>query len=111
MVHNLDVVDSDGGFVARPDGWIDSVALAWEIDSFAHHASPADYEYTLQRRQRMQNLGIVVVAHTPKQLTGNPKRVIADLRIAYQQALARPRPSVSLADEPSRMSHSSASTG
>ena len=39
MVFNRDLEDVEGNFVARPDGWLDDVGLAWEIDSLRHHLS------------------------------------------------------------------------
>jgi len=44
---NVPIVDAAGRFLATPDGWADDVAMAWEIDSYAFHLSPADYRQTL----------------------------------------------------------------
>lgn len=42
---NARVVDArTGGFIAVADAWFDEVALAWEIDSYEFHLSPADHE-------------------------------------------------------------------
>ncbi len=97
MVHNRDVLAASGEFLARPDGWIDDVAMAWEIDSLAHHLSPADHEATMLRRARMRRHGIVVVEHLPKVLIANPEVVEADLWANYRLACDRPRPDVWLA--------------
>ncbi len=90
MVFNRDVVDADGDFVARPDGWIDEVAMAWEIDSLAWHLSPADYKRTLERRTRMQGLGIIVLATAPSALRDSPGRVVAELVRHFELARSRP---------------------
>ncbi|MGW0019612.1 hypothetical protein ACWDUD_14885 [Rhodococcus sp. NPDC003382] len=94
MVFNRDVVDAHGRFVARPDGWIDEVAMAWEIDSLAWHLSPADYKRTLERRTRMQGLGIIVLATAPSALRDSPDRVLAELVRHFELARSRPRPNV-----------------
>lgn len=94
MVHNVDIVDAAGEFVARPDGWLDDVGLAWEIDSLRHHLSPALHAQTLARRSRMQRRGIVVVTHLPNQVRDEPKLVLDDLRANYFHAARRPRPAV-----------------
>jgi len=94
MVFNRDIVDGDGAFVARPDGWIDETALAWEIDSLAWHLSPTDYKKTLERRTRMQNLGIIVLSTAPGALRDNPDQVVADLIRHYELARSRARPNV-----------------
>ncbi|MCP2294730.1 hypothetical protein APR11_001137 [Nocardia amikacinitolerans] len=94
MEHNIDIVDATGKFVARPDGWIDELAVAWEIDSLGHHLSIADHERTLERRARMERLGIIVVAHLPRQIQHDQQTVLADLRAAVARATLRPRPPV-----------------
>lgn len=94
IVHNREVEDSNGTWIARPDGWLDAVALAWEIDSFAHHLSARDHEATMRRRAVMQRHGIIVVTHLPRQIRHEPAIVLADLAAAYRQGLERPRPDV-----------------
>ncbi|MGU3437320.1 hypothetical protein ACNHUS_30455 [Actinomycetes bacterium M1A6_2h] len=94
MMFNCDVYDSAGNVIARPDGWLDDVGLAWEIDSLAHHLSVADHERTMLRRSRMQSHGIVVVSHLPKTIRQSPAVVLRELRAAYELATARPRPDV-----------------
>lgn len=94
MVFNRDVVDANGTFVARPDGWIDDVAMAWEIDSLAWHLSPADYKRTLERRTRMQSLGIIVLSSTPSAIRDTPDQVVDALIHHHALARSRPRPDV-----------------
>ena len=96
MVHNEDVFGASGEWIARPDGWLDEVALAWEIDSLRYHFTAEAHAATLQRRARMQRAGIVVVSTLPRQLTSDPRTVLADLRAAYRLACVRPRPAVFL---------------
>lgn len=96
MVHNRDVFAADGTFLGRPDGWIDHVCLGWQIDSLAHHLSPADHTETMARRAGMEKAGAIMVSHLPSQIRDNPRGVVADLRAAYERALARPRPNLHL---------------
>lgn len=96
MVYNREIETEEGEFIASPDGWIDPVAMVWEIDSLAHHLAVADHEATVLRRARMQAAGIVVVSHLPKTLHRNPELVVQDLRDNYRNAAARPRPNVRL---------------
>lgn len=95
MAFNVDVVDRHGTFIARPDGWIESLALAWEIDSLRHHLTIRDHEATMRRRARMQRHGIVLVSHLPSQITGEPQVVRDDLAQGIALASSRPRPAVS----------------
>lgn len=92
--HNVAVFDHRGKFVLIADNWIDDVALDWEIDSLEYHLSPADHRATIERRERAQNTGIIMVTHLPSDVRDDPGRVLADLRARYEQARARPRPNV-----------------
>ncbi|AOW93785.1 hypothetical protein BFN03_17070 [Rhodococcus sp. WMMA185] len=104
MLHNIDVCSAAGLWIARPDGWLDDVALAWEIDSLKYHFSPELHEATVVRRARMQREGIIVVTHLPKQIQTDPATVLADLRAAFSLAASRPRPPVSIYTEENRRS-------
>ncbi|WP_323182723.1 hypothetical protein [Aldersonia sp. NBC_00410] len=95
MLFNVDVLDSRGRFIARPDGWIASVALAWEIDSFGWHLSPAHYRMTLERRAVMQSHGIIVFSTAPTMILEKPERTLRELKAHFELAAQRPRPSVS----------------
>jgi hypothetical protein len=92
---NARVVDArNGRFIAVADAWFDEFALAWEIDSYEFHLSPADYERTLERRAAMTAVGITVVAHSPKQVVDQGAKVLAALAGNLNQAARRPRPPV-----------------
>jgi hypothetical protein len=94
MVANWVLLTESGEFIAITDNWLDDVCLAFEVESFQHHSSPADFQKTLERRGDMQRHGVIVVAHTPKTIRTQQDRVIADLRSAYEQAKQRPRPNI-----------------
>ena len=93
---NPELYDMNGQFIGRPDGWCPEVGLAWEIDSYEFHFGKADYARTLQRNTAYAAHGIVVVQTLPNRLRAEPERVAAELRSAYQAALGRPRPQVSI---------------
>lgn len=84
----------NGSHLATPDGWLDEVGLAWEIDSYEFHLRPQDYAATLKRHNQMTASGIVVVHTVPSRLRTEPDQVIAELRGAYELARQRPRPPV-----------------
>jgi hypothetical protein len=92
---NARLVDArTGRFIAVADAWFDEVALAWEIDSYEFHLSPADYERTMQRRVAMTAVGIAVVAHSPKRVFDRGTQVLDDLAGNLRQARSRPRPPI-----------------
>lgn len=96
MVHNRPVYGANGEFLCIPDGWIDIVAFGWQIDSLAHHLSPADHAATMAKRSAMEKAGAIMVSHLPSQIRDDPMSVVADLVAGYERALARPRPNLRL---------------
>ncbi|MGC7098971.1 hypothetical protein ACPZ19_30230 [Amycolatopsis lurida] len=95
-LHNPALHGPDGEYIARPDLWCDEIGLAWEIDSYEHHYSPADYGDTLDRNTRYAAAGIIVVQTLPSRLKTAPAAVAAELRAAYEAASSRPRPPVTI---------------
>lgn len=91
---NVPIHDAGGLLLGVPDGWADEVGLAWEIDSYEFHLSPADYRATLAKRGRMTAAGIVVVHTLPRRLRFEPAAVLDELRAHHATALLRPRPPV-----------------
>jgi hypothetical protein len=83
---------STGERLFDPDGWIDEVAAAWEIESVEYHLSPADQERSYRRRALMNRYDVVLVEHRPSRLRTARDEVKADLRAAYERARRRPRP-------------------
>ncbi|MEA5362209.1 hypothetical protein VA596_21920 [Amycolatopsis sp., V23-08] len=96
---NSAIHNAAGAYIGRPDGWWEDVALAWEIDSVDFHFYRDGYARTLHRNNRYAAAGITVVQTLPSRLESDPMGVLAELRSAYQEASARPRPAVFLADE------------
>ncbi|MGP4020325.1 hypothetical protein [Saccharopolyspora sp. 5N708] len=94
MQWNVRVLDGSGKLLGIPDGWIDEVGLAWQIDSRAYHLSPISYDATVQRHSTMTAAGIIVVHTLPTQLRSAPSTVVEQLRGAYHLATQRPRPPV-----------------
>jgi hypothetical protein len=91
---NVEVRHTDGRYIATPDGWLDEVALAWEIDSYDYHFGKADYAKTIERNGRYAAAGVVLVQTLPTKLRTDPAAVAAQLVAAYEAAAARPRPPV-----------------
>lgn len=106
----------DGRLVAVVDGYLAGTGVAGEIDSREHHGSADDLDATLERHQRLESLGFVVLHRTPGRFRRDPQAFVAQLRerVAQRQALGlgdpvgvtlRPRGpllGVGRADRPSR---------
>lgn len=91
---NPSLYDTHGRLIAVADAWLDDVAMAWEIDSYEWHLSPADYDATLARRSTMTAAGIVVVHHSPRRVRTDEPGVLAELEGTYDQCRLRPRPDI-----------------
>lgn len=94
MMLNPELRTSGGLLLPSPDGWIDEVGLAWEIDSYDWHLAPEDYRRTLWRHNVLTAHGIIVVHTIPSRLATEPDQVLDELRAAYRHATQRPRPDV-----------------
>jgi hypothetical protein len=93
---NVKVLDPGGGYLGRPDGWWDDVALAWEIDSYQFHFEASDYARTVERNSRYAAAGILVIQTLPSEIRNNPAAVLRTLAAAHEAASARARPPVQL---------------
>jgi hypothetical protein len=82
----------DDTFLAQPDAWWPQYGVAVEVDSREWHLSPADWEQTMARHQRMCAVGIVVVHVSPRQLRDESARFEADLDATLKAG--RPLPAV-----------------
>jgi hypothetical protein len=89
---NVPVRTEDGRPLGVADCWVDDVAMVWEIESTEWHLSPADHDRTVERANGFTAAGALYVATKPRRIHREPAAVVAMLRAAHAQALARPRP-------------------
>ena len=94
MVWNRTIFSADGQRLITPDGWVDEVAMAWEIESVEFHLGPADQQASYRRRALMRRYDVELVEHRPSQLRHERRQVRDDLWVAYERALRRPRPAL-----------------
>ncbi|MFF3322077.1 hypothetical protein [Streptomyces sp. NPDC002889] len=78
----------DGTFLARPDAYWPHAGVVLEIDSREWHLSPADWERTMARRNRMTQHGLTVLSVSPAQLRTNPTELLNALRGALRSGEA-----------------------
>lgn len=79
-------------FLAQPDAWWPRYGVAVEVDSREWHLSPADWEQTMARHQRMSAAGVIVVHVSPRQLRDESARLEADLDATLRAG--RPLPAI-----------------
>ena len=91
---NVTLSYADGRFLACVDGYVDGVALAIELNSFAHHADLVTFDATVRREAELAAAGVIVVPVTPRELREDPEGVRRKLRAALEHARRRTAPAI-----------------
>jgi hypothetical protein len=78
----------DGAFLGKPDGYVEEVALAAEVQSVEHHLYAQDQEADMERRTARGRYGVHTVEVRPSRLRRDPASFRADFEATY---LARER--------------------
>ncbi len=81
----------NGTFIACPDAWWPEAGVAVEVDSKRWHASPDDWERTMDRHDKLSQYSIVTLHFTPHRLRHDRAFVMAAMKAAYQSGATRPR--------------------
>jgi len=89
-MYNAELYTADGTFLGIADVWWQRAGVAAEVDSRRYHLSPADYERTVMRHNRMAAQGINVLHFLPDTVRTEPSTVIRSLRGAIRSGAARP---------------------
>ena len=77
-------------FLAKPDAWWPEAGVAGEADSLEWHLSPADWDRTRARHNRMGAIGIIALHFSPHQIRHEPAEVVRTIRDALDRGLQRP---------------------
>jgi hypothetical protein len=75
-----------GKFLVRPDAWWPAAGVAVEVDSMAWHLSPADYERTQLRHDRMIAQGIRVLHFAPRYLRTARRQAAQQIKSTLAQS-------------------------
>ncbi|RJK97800.1 hypothetical protein [Vallicoccus soli] len=94
---NADLLDLQGRFLARPDGYWPEVGVAWQIDSREWHTSAEDWERTLRRHAALASRGVLVLHTLPSQVRTDEAAVLAELARTLESGRGRPVPAVVVA--------------
>ncbi len=77
-------------FLAQPDLYWREAGVAGEVDSREWHLSPELWARTLERHAKMSAQGIIVVHYTPRRITADGARLLAELRSTIEAGQRRP---------------------
>lgn len=91
-VVNTDVYDAWGRFVARPDLHYPDLRIVIEYDGDVHRTDPATWRRDVERRQRLEDDGWVVVTATADDVLRKPERLVARV-VQARRRRAAPTPS------------------
>jgi hypothetical protein len=75
----------DGALLAIVDAWWPEASVAVEIDSREWHLSPADWENTMRRHDRLIAAGISAIHVSPRQIRLEPGVVVGYITDALQR--------------------------
>jgi len=89
-MYNAELYTADGTFLGIADAWWQRAGVVAEVDSRRYHLSPADYERTVMRHNRMAARGINVLHFLPDTVKTEPSAVVKSLRGAIRSGSARP---------------------
>jgi hypothetical protein len=81
-----------------PDGWIQEVGLALEVDSREHHASPEGWERTMERHNLLAAHGILTLHFTPRDIRDKAAHVLDRVEHAYLERRGATAPRVRSVD-------------
>jgi hypothetical protein len=80
----------DDVFIASPDAWWPEAGVSAEADSREWHLSPADWDRTRMRHDRMCAAGIIPLHFSPRQIRREPAEVGRLIKDALDRGLRRP---------------------
>lgn len=90
LVVNGEVTDAGGRFVALVDLSIPGLRIAIEYEGDVHRTDVATWRKDVERRQRLQDLGWLVIEVTADDVLRSPDRLIARVRAAVAHRSTHP---------------------
>jgi hypothetical protein len=93
VLWNPSLVGPDSRNLPSPDGWIDEVGVAIEVDSREYHLSPEQWQRTMARHALLTSYGAAVLHFPPSQIrkdVGTVVRVIERTYLERRKAGIRP---------------------
>lgn len=94
-VWNCALVADNGQLLAYPDAYWEHAATVFEVDSVAHHLSPADKDRTERRPAQMTAHGILFIHASPARIRDDTGALMGELRSTLAiGALRGPAPGV-----------------
>lgn len=81
--HNCDLLAPDGAFLCRPDGYIEEVGLAVQVQSLRYHLDPSAQERDYNQRLTLGRYGVLVAEVRPNRLRREGRTFLSELEATY----------------------------
>ncbi|HEV2782582.1 MAG TPA: hypothetical protein VGX25_24575 [Actinophytocola sp.] len=91
---NTPIRTPDGDHLGIMDAWWPELGLAWDLDSYQFHLTPAAHAESMRRHARLKSAGIIVLHTPPAQLRDHSTLVLDELLLAHHHATLRPPPPI-----------------
>jgi hypothetical protein len=88
ILWNPTLTTLDGRPLPTPDGWIDDVGIALEVDSAEYHSKDEGWTTTLDRHNSLARYDVQVLHLTPSQIRAAPRAVLATIEETYRSRVA-----------------------
>jgi hypothetical protein len=82
---NVPAVDDEGRFLALPDLSYPHLKIAIEYDGDHHRTDPATWRRDVERRQRLEDAGWVIITATADDVIRYPERLLRRIRAALKR--------------------------
>ncbi|MFF3063142.1 hypothetical protein ACFVQ3_01175 [Oerskovia sp. NPDC057915] len=79
---NVPAIDSSGAFLAMPDMSYPALRIAIEYDGDVHRTDPGTWRRDVERRQRLEEAGWLIITVTADDVIRHPERLIRRVRAA-----------------------------
>lgn len=86
---NVPAHDEAGLFLALPDLSYPELRIAIEYDGDVHRTDPATWRRDVERRQRLEDAGWIIVTATADDVIRHPERLVRRVRAARERRRAR----------------------
>jgi hypothetical protein len=87
--HNCDLLAPDGTFLCRPDGYIEEVGFAVQVQSLRYHLNPSAQERDYDQRLLMGRYGVFTAEVRPNRLRRDRPAFIHELEVIYLERKAQ----------------------
>ena len=82
---NVPALDDDGQFLALPDLSYPRLKIAIEYDGDHHRTDPATWRRDVERRQRLEDAGWLIITATADDVIRHPDRLLRRIRTALER--------------------------